>query len=190
MTTDEPLSFGVFKPVGHVVISFPTAAHADSAVQRLRGLDLGDDAVRRYTDVEMIRQIDHDRERASPLASIGQELNLVLAHRALAERGYHWLVVHAPDTQQAQRVAEIARACGAERAQAYGHFIIEELIQHDSDQAQVAESTDRGLDAQTASGLESDRAEAPAAPAPDSVREVDSKPDVPAAPTGQPRPGA
>ena len=43
----------------------------------------------------MLAQIDEDMSRASPLAAIGQELNLVKAHRALAERGYHWLVVKA-----------------------------------------------------------------------------------------------
>jgi hypothetical protein len=181
MDTDEQLSFGVFKPVGHVVISLPTAAHADAAAARVLEAGLGASEVRRYTDAEMIRQIDHDRQRASPLASIGQELNLVLAHRALAERGYHWLVVHAPDDALAQRVADIARDCGAERAQSYGHFIIEELIVRDSDQPQVGESTDRGLDAQTVSGREEERADAPTAPAPEPGEHIEKpRPDGPA----------
>ena len=153
-------SFGVFKPVGHVVISFPTAAQADAAVMALQQTGLAPGAVRRYSDREMVRQIDHDRAHASVFASIGQELNLVMAHRALAERGYHWLVVHAPDDAQARLVADTARACGAERAQAYGHFIIEELIERASDEPQVAESPDRGLDAQTPSGREDERADA------------------------------
>lgn len=155
-----PRSFGVFKPTGHVVISFPTAEHADLAAQKLQTLDLGAGAVLRYTDTEMLRQIDIDRQHAGVLASLGQELNLVLAHRALAERGYHWLVVRAANDELARQVADVARGCGAERAQAYGHFIIEELIERDSDQPQVSESTDRGLDAQTASGLEEERVQA------------------------------
>ena len=158
-------SFGVFKPVGHVVISFPTAGQADAAAQRLQGLGLAGDAVRRYTDTEMLRQIDEDRQHASLLASVGQELNLVMAHRALAERGYHWLVVRADDDAQARQVADVARRCGAERAQSYGRFIIEELIEHGRDLPQVGESPDRGLDAQTPSGREAERAESPPSPA-------------------------
>ena len=162
----HPRSFGVFKPTGHVVISFPSAAHAETAAQQLHAIGLSDDAVLHYTDTEMLRQIDADRQHASVLASVGQELNLVLAHRALAERGYHWLVVRAAADALARRVADIARSCGAERAQAYGRFLIEELIQRDSDMAQVGESADRGLDAQTPSGRESERACAAGPPAP------------------------
>ncbi|EWS56052.1 hypothetical protein [Methylibium sp. T29] len=79
------------------------------------------------------------------------------AHRALAERGYHWLVVRAPSDDQARRVASVARRFNAERAQKYGRLIVEELIEHGDDLPQVAESPARGLDAQTASGRERDR---------------------------------
>jgi hypothetical protein len=154
-------SFGVFKPVDHVLISFPTAGQADAAAQALQDIGVGAGAVRRYTDGEMLRQIDQDRQHASALASVGQEMNLVMAHRALAERGYHWLLVHAPDDAQARRVAEVAQRCGAERAQSYGAFVIEELIAHEDDTTQVGESPARGLDAQTPSGLEAERAERP-----------------------------
>lgn len=153
---DTPRSFGVFKPVGHVVISFPQEAQADRASQALAALGLPPGAVRHYSDREMLQQIDRDIAGASPLASIGQEMNLVLAHRALAERGYHWLLVHAADDEQAVRIAATARDCGAERAQHYGRFIIEELIERPGALPQVAESPDRGLDAQTPSGREAD----------------------------------
>ena len=155
----EQYSFGVFKPVGHVVISFPQPAQAAAAASALAGLGLRPGAVRHYDAKEMLRQIDADIARASPLAAIGQEMNLVLAHRALAERGYHWLVVFAGSDAQARQIARTAQACGAERAQHYGHFIIEELIDRPGSVAQVAESPDRGLDAQTPSGKESEAAE-------------------------------
>ncbi len=48
---------------------------------------------------------------------------------------------------------------GAERAQLYGHFIIEELINHAGASAQVAESPDRKLDSGTPSGREEERDE-------------------------------
>ncbi len=158
MSKGEQSSFGVFKPVGHVVISFPDAAAADEAAASLSAIGVQPDGVHRYTDQQMLRQIEADIADASPIAAIGQEMNLVLAHKALAQRGYHWLVVFARNDEQARQIADTARTHGAERAQHYGHFIIEELIEHPTDLPQVAESPDRGLDAQTSSGKESERA--------------------------------
>ena len=164
MASDEH-SFGVFKPVDHVVISFPSAEQADAAAQALAKAGLqGEPTVRRLSDRQMLAQIDQDLQKASLLASVGQEVNLVKAHRALAERGYHWLVVHAPERELAARVAHIAQAQGAERAQLYGNFIIEELIDHSGSKPQVAESPDRGLDAETPSGDEAERARLRAKP--------------------------
>jgi hypothetical protein len=77
--TAAPRSFGVFKPVGHVVISFPEAGQAMRAAQALAELGLRDDAVRHYSDREMLSQIDADIAHASPIAAVGQEMNLVLA---------------------------------------------------------------------------------------------------------------
>lgn len=156
---DDDANFGVFKPVGHVVVSFPGAAQADAAVQALQALGIGGADVRRYTDDEMLRQIDRDLDRASPLAAIGQEINLVRAQRVLAERGYHFLVVRAADDGQAARIADAARDAGAERAQHYGRFVVEELIERPGSLPQVGESPDRGLDAQTPSGTEAEAAE-------------------------------
>ena len=153
MNKAEPTSFGVFKPVGHVVISFHDAAAADAAHEALKalaGLDLQGTAVRRYSDVEMLAQIDRDLQTASPLSTIGQEMNLIKAHRVLAASGYHWLVVPVRDDSQALAVADCARKHGAAGAQHYGHWVIDELIEHRGDLPQVAESPDRGLDTRAA----------------------------------------
>ena len=160
MAAIDKHSFGVFKPIDHVVISFASAQQADAAAQALAAIGVrGPTAVQRLSDRDMLEQIDADLGRASPIAAIGQELNLIKAHRALAARGYHWLIVYAPDDRQAARVAQVAREHGAERAQRYGNFIIEELIVRTADRSPVAESPDRGLDAQTPSGQEGERAQ-------------------------------
>jgi hypothetical protein len=160
MDRDDNTSFGVFKPVGHTVISFPSAELAGQARDALARIGLqGDDTVRYYTDQQMLAQIAEDLQHASPLAAVGQEMNLVMAHKALAERGYHWLVVKTPDDDLAHKVADSVKPLGAERAQLYGRFIIEELIEHPDDEPQVAESPDRGLDSGTVSGTEEERAE-------------------------------
>lgn len=153
-----PRSFGVFKPVGHVVVSLPSAQQAAAAQQALREQAIvPPQAITPYTDGEMLAQIDEDLAQASPVAAIGQELNLVRAHRELALRGYHWLVVKVSGNAQAAQLASCVKGFGAERAQHYGNFVIEELIEHADETAQVAESPDRGLDAQTPSGEEAER---------------------------------
>lgn len=159
MEQTQERSFGVFKPVGHLVISLPDARAAAAAAQAMRDAGLDGGAIRHYSDREMLEQIDADIARASPLAAVGQELNLVRAHRALAAQGYHFLVVHVPDEGtrlSAQHLADLAREQGALRAQRYGRFIIEELIERPGQLPQVGESPDRGLDAQTPSGLEAE----------------------------------
>lgn len=171
MDREDNTSFGAFKPEGHTVISFPSADQAAQARDALARLGLPEGAVRSYTDREMLSQIEQDMERASPLASVGQEMNLVLAHKALAERGYHWLIVHTPDDALARRVADCVTPLGAERAQLYGRFIIEELVQHAGDERQVYESPDRHLDAATPSGREEERADLRPAPDPAASRQ-------------------
>jgi hypothetical protein len=159
MNRKDQLSFGVFKPVGYVVISFPSAEQALQARDALARMGLQGEAVSYLTDEQMLREIAHDKVSASAMASIGQEMNLVRAHQALAERGYHWLIVHALSDTLAREVADTVKPFGAERAQHYGHFIIEELIEAATGLPQTRESADTGLDAQTPSGLESQRAD-------------------------------
>ena len=155
---NPPTSHGVFKPVGHVVISFPSAQDQRAAAQALKTAGVTSNDVTPYSADEMTQQVKTDLERATALASMGQELNLVKAQGELAALGCHFLVVQVADDESARRGADTVRPFNAERAQHYGNFVIEELIEHADDEPQVAESPDRGLDAQTPSGLEAERA--------------------------------
>jgi hypothetical protein len=123
----------------------------------LAGIGCPAAAVRRISAAQMKAIRENDLQGASPLAAIGQELNLAKADLALADRGYHWLLVSAAGDEEAARVVACVRPHGAERAQRYGRFLVEELLAHGDEQTQVAESPDRGLDAQTASGHEAER---------------------------------
>jgi hypothetical protein len=157
----HPETLGVFAPVGHVIVSFPTAQDADGSTQALRDAGFPEGHITRYTPEEMRAQVDIDLAKASPVANLGQEINLARAHGELADEGYSFLVVKAKDEAQWTQVAEIARRFHAERAQRYGNFIIEELIEPSGDEQQTFESPDRGLDAQTRSGQEKDLAHNP-----------------------------
>lgn len=154
----HPKTLGVFAPTGHVIASFPTAQDMNAAAQALQQAGVGEEDVIRYTAEQMREQVDIDLAKASPIAALGQEINLVRAHGELADEGYSFLVVHAPQEEQWTRVAEIVRRHHAERAQRYGNFVIEELIEPSGEETQVFESPDRGLDAQTRSGEEKDLA--------------------------------
>jgi hypothetical protein len=144
--TDPPTTFGVFKPVGHIVVAFRTAHEMESAAESLieRGFAPAD--LVRYTPEEMAAQVDREMHSAGLLASVGQELNLIKAHRELAQNGCSFLVVHAPDDERATQVATIAKAQNAAVAQRYGTFIIEELIEQPRGHTQTFESIEKGLD--------------------------------------------
>ena len=146
---DRPEAYGVFKPVGHVIASFPTDADARDARDALLADGFEASAIVSYSPAQMKQQADTDIEQAGVLAGIGQELNLVKAHRELAERGYSFLVVKAPVEDDAQKLADICSRFNANRAQKYGRLMIEELID-DSRSNQVNESPDLGLDSTSA----------------------------------------
>lgn len=147
---NPPMSFGVFKPQGHVLIGFDTAAQSQAAVTALLAQGFTDEDITQYSALEMKTQARANLLTASPLASVGQELNLVKAQLALAEQGCSFLVVRAAGTEKVAYVTEISRRLQAKSAQRYGILIVEELIVAPEDGQQVFESPDRGLDTHAA----------------------------------------
>lgn len=152
-----PHTDGVLNPVGHVIVSFAVDSDAKLAVVALTELGFDSNDVVLFTSAQMLVQAQTDIDQAGVLAGIGQDLNLVKALRERAQQGSSFLVIHAPEDEQAERIADIARRFHAQRAQRHGRFMIEELIDVGDDERQVAESPDRGLDAETRSGEEGDR---------------------------------
>ena len=147
-------AYGVFKPVGHVLASFPTERDARSAVEALK--EAGFPEVAFYAADEVRERAERDIANAGLLASVGQELNLVKQQRDLAEEGHPFVSVLAPEDDAARRAADIVARYHADRAQKFGRLIIEELIEPGTGQRQVKESSDIGLDPQTRSGNEAD----------------------------------
>ena len=146
-------AYGVFKPVGHVLASFPSERDARQAVDALEAAGFPD--VSFYPADEVLQRADRDIANAGLLASVGQELNLVKQQRELAVAGHPFVSVLAPEDDAARRAADIVARFNADRAQKFGRLIIEELIEPGSGQRQARESPDTGLDPQTRSGQES-----------------------------------
>ena len=144
----HPTSFGVFKPVGHVLMAFASTSDADQASAALLEAGFSAADIRRYSAEEMLLQANEDIRNAEPLASLGQELNLVKAQREQALAGQCFVLVHAPQDEQVARVTALAQQHHASGAQLYGRLVIEELLPVGTDSQQVAESPDRGLDLQ------------------------------------------
>lgn len=120
MEHGNTLNFGVFKPAGHVVVAFPSASQAHAAAQALATLGLWGDAVRHWSDRDMLDRIDHEARAAGSAVGAGFVPGPMQAHRTRAERGCHWLIVKASDTVPAAQVAACVQPFGALPAQPSG----------------------------------------------------------------------
>jgi hypothetical protein len=119
---------GVLNPVGHVVLSFPTAMQAARAARALAGIGLNGDDVRRLSARQMQEQLDDALERAGPLAWHGEEFVVAHDHRLRAGRGCHWLVVRASNDGRAWQVTDCVRLLGAATSRYYSHRVVQELL--------------------------------------------------------------
>jgi hypothetical protein len=152
--SSPPRAFNTFSPSGHVVVALPSQEAVDAVVDDLRHDGLSDADLVVYSADEMRALAEREVQEATLAARIGQEYNLAKARLELAASGHPFLVVPARDDRTVQAVADAARRHGAVRAQRYGTFIIEELVDVGEGMTQVGESPDRGLDAQTVTGRE------------------------------------
>lgn len=123
-----PESFGVFKPVGHVVIGFAQQADQQAARDALHAAGFAANDVVAYAADEMRALLDAQLDKATGTAGFGYEVVLAQHHRELAALGHCWLVVHAPDDRRIEAVARIARDHHAEVADRYGRLVVEQML--------------------------------------------------------------
>lgn len=125
---EVPMTLGAFDPVGHVVIAFESDEHAERAAQALLDDGFYEDDIVRFTASEEASTMTDMLTRTSGIAEFGFEAVLMRRYRQLAAEGCGWLVVFAPETVRAERVADIARQHGARIAERYRRLVIEDLI--------------------------------------------------------------
>jgi hypothetical protein len=125
---DHPQSLGAFKPVGHVVVAMPDDASAAQAVQVLRQQGFEADDILAYTAAEEDDEMDRMLQHTSDFAGFGYEVTLMRRYKELAARGASWLIVFAPEDEQAARVVDAVRAHGALLAEKYHRLVIEDLL--------------------------------------------------------------
>lgn len=125
---DHPQSLGAFKPVGHVVVAMPDDASAVQATQALREQGFEADDILAYTAAEEDDEMDRMLRHTSDFAGFGYEVTLMRRYKELASRGASWLIVFAPEDEQAARVVGAVRRHGALLAEKYHRLVIEDLL--------------------------------------------------------------
>ena len=125
---DHPQSLGAFKPVGHVVVAMPDDSRAARAVQTLLARGFERDDILEYSAAEENDEMDRMLQHTSDFAGFGYEVTLMRRYKELAGQGASWLIVFAPEDDQAERVAAAALEHGALLAEKYHRLVIEDLI--------------------------------------------------------------
>jgi hypothetical protein len=125
---DHPHSLGAFKPVGHVVVAMPDDASAALAVQALRDAGFEPEDILEYTAAEEDDEMDRMLQHTSDFAGFGYEVTLMRRYKELAAQGASWLIVFAPEDEQAGCVARVVKPLGAVMAEKYNRLMIEDLI--------------------------------------------------------------
>ena len=123
-----PTSFGVFKPVGSVMVGLPDQAQADALEAALQRLGWANDEIAHFVPTDTIEELEQMVENAGPLAGFGYELTLLRRYLALSQKGTKWLLVQVKDNDHAGMVAESARDSGAILAVHYKTLTVEELL--------------------------------------------------------------
>ncbi len=98
-----------------------------------------------YTPEEMKSQVDANLLTARPLAAVGQDLNLIKSHRALAQSGCSLFGDVRTAGSAGEKIRTIANTRNSILAQRYGTLIVEELMDAQGSPHQAFESPGRGL---------------------------------------------
>lgn len=125
---DLPTSFGVFKPVGHLMIGLHSQDQTDGLVSALQGAGWASHEVRQFIPRESVEEMETMVENAGAMAGFGYEITLLRRYLKLAREGQLWLLVKVEDTDEAAQAADLARERGATLAVHYRLLTVEELI--------------------------------------------------------------
>lgn len=123
-----PTSFGVFKPVGHMMVGLPTQAQLAMLVGSLHDAGWAAASLRQFSPVACVEELQAMVANAGVLAGFGYEITALRRYVSLTEEGYRWLLVQADDTDSAMAAAQLAQDCGATLAVYYRRLTVEDLI--------------------------------------------------------------
>jgi tRNA A58 N-methylase Trm61 len=122
-----PRSFGVFSPTGHVVMAVANDAGAKQARNALFQNGFSEDDVTHYNKDEVLSEFEKSEAHAVDPIQIGQDVAKVEEYLELARQGSGFLIVHAPEDEEAKRAVRIAKPFGLKFAEKYNRLTLEEL---------------------------------------------------------------
>src|SRR5437588_5350954 len=96
-----PRSFGVFSPVGHVVMAVASDDDTKKAQKALLQNGFREDDVTHYSKDEVLWEFEKSEEHVVDPIQIGQEVAKIEEYLELARQGCGFLVVHAPEDEEA-----------------------------------------------------------------------------------------
>ena len=125
---DVPTSFGVFNPVGWLMLGQPTQASADAVAAALHAAGWPGNEVLHFVPKETLAELEEMVENAGGMSGFGYEITLLARYVKLTKEGYRWLLAKVDSVDRAAEAAGIAKGLGATLAVHYRMLITEELI--------------------------------------------------------------
>jgi hypothetical protein len=123
-----PTQFGVFYPLGHVVLALQSRDDAERIRQLLIDGGYDERDVTLWESAQVATGARELQQSASILAKLfGAELDAMHKHIELADAGYTFLAAYSPSDLDTKRLMNVARRFRYELAQKYDRFAITEL---------------------------------------------------------------
>ena len=122
-----PTSFGLFYPVGYLVVGFPSREDALRVQQDLMtgGYEADDCAF--FSCREVKEAAKENLDHGSFLPRLGAADKIIEQHLEAAKEGSSFLVIYAPDKVTSDRAMNVIRRVPFEFAHRYHRLAIEEL---------------------------------------------------------------
>lgn len=121
---------GVFYPTGYAVLLFPEAAQAQEAAQSLESAGFAGDKVMPLTPEIILREIGKVDGDSGGMPSVGTEGHTVDKYIALARRGHHGVMVHAPSDEDMTSLKGAIRHLPLSYGQKYHMLAMEDIEPH------------------------------------------------------------
>lgn len=119
---------GVFYPTGWMVLMFDGEQHAREAVRTLEQNGFGGDAMMLMSPQDVMRELAGTEGDHAILPSAGTEGDTVRKIVACASKGHHGLMVHAPHSEDSDRVVELLKGAPISYGQKYRKLVIEDIV--------------------------------------------------------------
>lgn len=119
---------GVFYPTGWMVLMFPGEQQARDAARKLEDSGIAESDVLLLTPQDVQRDLMDAKGDENILPSAGTEGDTVRKFAEFARQGHYGLMVHAPKSDDSDRVLEQLRGSGMSYGQKYRSLVIEDLV--------------------------------------------------------------